>query len=41
VCVTGNPCDHTLEAMSMVSLLLNQNKSSKDIPKTPAVEAVP
>jgi hypothetical protein len=34
-------CDHTMESMAMVALLLNQNKSSKDIPKTPAVEAVP
>jgi len=41
VCIAGQPCDHTLEAMSMVSLLLNQNKSSKDISKTPAFEAVP
>jgi hypothetical protein len=34
-------CDHTLETMSVISLLLNQNKSSKDIGKTQAVQVVP
>lgn len=34
-------CDHTLETMSMISLLLNQNKSAKDIATTPAVQTVP
>jgi hypothetical protein len=36
-----NHCDHTLETMSIISLLLNQNKSAKDIATTPAVQAVP
>jgi hypothetical protein len=36
-----NNCDHTLETMSIISLLLNQNKSSKEIATTPAVQAVP
>jgi hypothetical protein len=34
-------CDHTLETMSMLSLLLNLNKSARDIPSTPAVQVVP
>lgn len=34
-------CDHTLETMSMISLLLDKNKSAKDIQTTPAVQAVP
>jgi hypothetical protein len=34
-------CDHTLETLSMVSLLLNLNKSARDIPSTPAVQLVP
>jgi hypothetical protein len=38
---TATSCDHTLETMAIVSLLLNQNKSAKDIPSTPAVEVVP
>lgn len=41
VCKEGGSCDHTLETMSMVALLLNQNKSAKDIPTTPAAEIVP
>jgi len=36
-----NRCDHTLETMSIISLLLNQNKSAKDIATTPAVQSVP
>ncbi len=40
-CIGTTNCDHTLETMAMVSLLLNQNKSAKDIPSTPAFEAVP
>jgi hypothetical protein len=41
-CTATSPsCDHTLETMAMISLLLNQNKSAKDIPSTPAFEAVP
>jgi hypothetical protein len=36
-----NRCDHTLETMSIISLLLNQNKSAKDIAGTPAVQVVP
>jgi hypothetical protein len=34
-------CDHTLETISIISLLLNQNKSADDKYKTPAVQAVP
>jgi hypothetical protein len=34
-------CDHTLETLSMLSLLLNLNKSARDIPSTPAVQLVP
>jgi hypothetical protein len=33
-------CDHTLETLSMVSLLLNMSKSARDIPSTPAVQLV-
>ena len=40
-CKEDGPCDHTLESMSIVALLLNQNKSAKDIGRTPAVEVVP
>jgi len=40
-CTNANRCDHTLEAMAMISLLLNQNKSGKDIPTTPAVQSLP
>jgi hypothetical protein len=36
-----NHCDHTLETLSMVSLLLNLNKLARDIPSTPAVQLVP
>jgi len=34
-------CDHTLETISIISLLLNQNKSAEDKYKTPAVQAIP
>jgi len=34
-------CDHTLETLSMVSLLLNLSKSARDIPSTPSVQLVP
>jgi hypothetical protein len=34
-------CDHTLETLSMLSLLLNLNKAARDIPSTPAVQLVP
>jgi hypothetical protein len=34
-------CDHSSETMSIISLLLNRNKSAKDIVSTPAVEVVP
>lgn len=40
-CVKIDRCDHTLETMSMISLLLDKNKSAKDILRTPAVQAVP
>jgi hypothetical protein len=33
-------CDHSQETMSIISLLLNRNKSAKDIPSTPAVQVV-
>jgi hypothetical protein len=41
VCTDPDGCDHTLQTMSMISLLLNQNKSAKDIASTPAVQVVP
>ncbi|QIE29852.1 hypothetical protein SBC1_76110 (plasmid) [Caballeronia sp. SBC1] len=41
VCRSPTLCDHTLETISVISLLLNQNKSSKDIAKTQAVQVVP
>jgi hypothetical protein len=41
VCKSPTQCDHTLETISVISLLLNQNKSSKDIAKTQAVQVVP
>ncbi|ABE37122.1 hypothetical protein Bxe_C1262 [Paraburkholderia xenovorans LB400] len=41
VCRAPTRCDHTLETISVISLLLNQNKSSKDIAKTQAVQVVP
>lgn len=34
-------CDLSQETMSIISLLLNRNKSAKDIVSTPAVEVVP
>ncbi len=40
-CQAAPACDHTLETLAMVALLLNQNKSARDIPSTPAFEAVP
>jgi hypothetical protein len=40
-CAVSTSCDHTLETMAMIALLLNQNKSAKDIPSTPAFQAVP
>ncbi len=40
-CSDPEKYDHALETMSMISLLLNQNKSAKDINTTPAVQAVP
>jgi hypothetical protein len=40
-CTQAEVCDHTLETMAMISLLLNQNKSAKEISTTPAVQAVP
>jgi hypothetical protein len=33
-------CDHTLETLSMVSLLLNLSKAARDIPSTPSVQVV-
>jgi len=40
-CSDPEKYDHTLETMSIIALLLNQNKSAKDINTTPAVQAVP
>ena len=40
-CRRPEVCDHTLETMAMISLLLNQNKSAKEISSTPAVQALP
>ncbi len=40
-CYKPEKYDHTLETMAMISLLLNQNKSAKDIATTPAVQSVP
>ena len=34
-------CDHTLETLSMLALLLNLNSSARDLPSTPAVQIVP
>jgi hypothetical protein len=40
-CPDREHCDLSQETMSIISLLLNRNKSAKDIPSTPAVEVVP
>jgi hypothetical protein len=40
-CPDPEQCDHSQETMSIISLLLNRNKSAKDIASTPAVEVVP
>jgi hypothetical protein len=40
-CLDVARCDHSAETMSIISLLLNRNKSAKDIASTPAVEVVP
>lgn len=40
-CTDPEHCDHSSETMSIISLLLNRNKSAKDIVSTPAVEVVP
>jgi hypothetical protein len=40
-CAYPDRYDHTLETMSIISLLLNQNKSAADIARTPAVQSVP
>ncbi len=40
-CTNPEHCDHTLQTMSMISLLLNENKSAKDIGTTQAVQVVP
>jgi hypothetical protein len=39
-CQDQEHCDHSQETMSIISLLLNRNKSAKDIPSTPAVQVV-
>ncbi len=38
---TATSYDHSLETMAIISLLLNQNKSAKDISKTANVQLVP
>jgi hypothetical protein len=40
-CADPERCDHSAETLSIISLLLNRNKSAKDIAATPAVEVVP
>jgi hypothetical protein len=40
-CPDSEHCDHSTETMSIISLLLNRNKSAKDIASTPAVQVVP
>jgi hypothetical protein len=40
-CTGQANCDFSLESIAMISLLLNQNKSAKDIASTPAFQAVP
>jgi hypothetical protein len=41
ICPDRSQCDLSGETMSIISLLLNRNKSAKDIPSTAAVEVVP
>ncbi|HQT65765.1 MAG TPA: hypothetical protein PLO16_14775 [Acidocella sp.] len=41
ICTDPDRCDHTLQTMSIISLLLNENKSAKDINTTQAVQVVP
>jgi hypothetical protein len=41
ICAEPEHCDYSLQTMAMISLLLNENKSAKDIPTTPAVQVVP
>jgi hypothetical protein len=40
-CAQTQHCDHTRQTLAMVSLLLDQNKSVEDLPRTPAVQTVP
>ncbi len=40
-CAQTLHCDHTRQTLAMVSLLLDQNKSVEDFPRTPAVQTVP
>jgi hypothetical protein len=40
-CLSQEHCDLSQQTLSIISLLLNRNKSAKDIPTTPAVEVVP
>jgi hypothetical protein len=40
-CEGQQSCDLSQETLSIISLLLNQNKSAKDLTSTPAVEVVP
>jgi hypothetical protein len=40
-CLSQEHCDLSQQTMSIIALLLNRNKSAKDIRSTPAVEVVP
>jgi hypothetical protein len=40
-CQDREQCDLSQQTMSIISLLLNRNKSAKDIGSTPAVQVVP
>lgn len=39
-CRSQGPCDHSLETLALLTLLLNANKAAKDIPSTPAVQLI-
>jgi hypothetical protein len=39
-CEIAAPCDHSLEVLAILSVLLNINKAAKDIPSTPAVQVL-
>jgi hypothetical protein len=37
----GDPSDHTLEVLALLSQLINANKNANEIPSTKAVQIVP